>query len=297
MFFVEARYHRSPKRAADQVRYIAHREERLPDGGRRELYGIGARYRAFRGDEGAIRKALLDDARGLKRPVYFRFILTVDNRTAERFARLDSRLAERVIRDSVQKTFRSAARGVQGVFAIHQHGGEERAAHPHVHALLSPRLETGAPTHISPQRIERVKHHWEAEVLRSLDRQERRLERARDTRTPTVPQPEPAPGPGPLFEREPVPSRARPEPERGPRRVGPLTFALLAGRKLGRLGRRYVWDGRWLRAVTRLNAMTRDPERMARRTTFRLMASLLPGPMRDALCSLRGLPALGLHTR
>ena len=60
MFFVEARYHRSPKRAADQVRYIAHREERLPDGARRELYGIGARYRAFRGDEAAIRKALVD---------------------------------------------------------------------------------------------------------------------------------------------------------------------------------------------------------------------------------------------
>ena len=27
MFFVEARYHHSPKRAAGQVRYIAHREE------------------------------------------------------------------------------------------------------------------------------------------------------------------------------------------------------------------------------------------------------------------------------
>lgn len=295
MFFVEARYHRSPKRAADQVRYIAHREERLPDGARRELYGIGARYRAFRGDEAAIRKALVDDARGLKRPVYFRFILTVDNRTAERFARLDARLAERVIRDSVQKTFRSAARGVQGVFSIHQHGGEERAAHPHVHALLSPRLETGAPTHISPQRIERVKHHWEAEVLRALDRQERRLEQARETRTTSSP--EPTPGLGPLFERAALPSRARPEPDRGPRRVGPLTFALLAGRKLGRLGRRYVWDGRWLRAATRLNAMTRDPERAARRATFRLMASLLPGPMRDALWSLRRLPALGLRTR
>lgn len=43
MFFVEARYHNSPKRAADQVRYIAHREEGLRDGQRRELYGIGPR--------------------------------------------------------------------------------------------------------------------------------------------------------------------------------------------------------------------------------------------------------------
>ncbi|PYQ41697.1 MAG: hypothetical protein DMF77_15190, partial [Acidobacteria bacterium] len=187
MFFVEARYHWSPKKAADQVRYISHREERLPDGRQRELYGIGARYRAFRGDETAIQRALAQDARGLKRPVYFRFILTVDNRTAERFARLDPQLVERAIRDAVQKTFRGAARGVQGVFAIHQHGGDERPAHPHVHALLSPRMETGAPTHISPKRIQWVKERWESEILRGLDRQERRLERARESRTPAVP--------------------------------------------------------------------------------------------------------------
>jgi hypothetical protein len=137
VFFVEAKYHHNPKRAADQVRYIAHREEGLRDGQRRELYGIGPRYRAFRGDETAIRRALVQDARGLRTPVYFRFILTVDNRTAERFARLDGRLTERVLRDSVDKTFRGAARGVQGAFAIHQHGGGGCPAHPHVHALLA----------------------------------------------------------------------------------------------------------------------------------------------------------------
>ena len=65
MFFVEARYHRSPKRAADNLRYIAHREEALPDGRRRELSGIGPRYRAFRGDEHAVRRALVEDGRGL----------------------------------------------------------------------------------------------------------------------------------------------------------------------------------------------------------------------------------------
>ena len=57
------------------------------------------------------------------RPAYFRFILTVYNRAAERFARLDGTATERAIRDAVQKTFRGAARDVQGVFAIHQHGG------------------------------------------------------------------------------------------------------------------------------------------------------------------------------
>lgn len=112
MFFVEAHDHHSPKRAADQVRYIAHREEGLREGERRELYGIGPRYRAFRGDERLIRKALIEDARGLRNPVYFRFILTVDNRTADRFARLDGHLTERVLRDAVEKTFRGTARPV-----------------------------------------------------------------------------------------------------------------------------------------------------------------------------------------
>src|SRR5262249_4560918 len=125
---------------------------------------------------------------------------------------------------------------------------------------------------------------------RELGRQERRLEKARESRTTT--------SPGPLFERQPArPGRAKPTPERSERRVGPLTFAFMSGRQLGRMAKRYVWDGRLLRAIGRLNAMTRDPERAARRTTFRLMATLLPGPMRDALWSLRGLPALGLRTR
>jgi len=184
VFFVEARYHHNPKRAADQVRYIAHREEGLRDGQRRELYGIGPRYRAFRGDERAIRNALVEDARGLRNLVYFRFILTVDNRTAERFARLDGRLAERVLLGSVDKTFRGAACGVQGVFAIHQHGGEDRAAHPHVHALLSPRFQDKSPTHLSPRAIQAVRERWEREVLRGLERQERRIEHARNERTP-----------------------------------------------------------------------------------------------------------------
>jgi hypothetical protein len=42
VFFVEARYHRSPERAAGQVRYIAHREEGLTDGRQRELYGLAS---------------------------------------------------------------------------------------------------------------------------------------------------------------------------------------------------------------------------------------------------------------
>ncbi len=232
MFFVEAHYHHSPKRAADQVRYIAHREEGLRDGERRELYGIGPRYRAFRGDEKAIRRALLEDARGLRNPVYFRFILTVDNRTAQRFTRLDGRLTERVLRDAVEKTFRGAARSVQGVFAVHQHGGELRASHPHVHALLSPRLQNRKPTH----------------------------------------------------------HRRRP--------LGPIGLFFLSTNKARRLAR---VGGRWLdglvRPGLRLTAMSRNPERVARRMTFRLATALAPKPIREALWALRGLRGLGLRCR
>jgi len=56
VFFVEAHLHHNPKRASGQVRYIAHREEGLPEGKGRELYGIGPRYRAFRGDAKAMQR-------------------------------------------------------------------------------------------------------------------------------------------------------------------------------------------------------------------------------------------------
>jgi hypothetical protein len=291
VFFVEAHYHHSPRRAADQVRYIAHREEGLRDGQRRELYGIGPRYRAFRGDERAIRKALVEDARGLRNPVYFRFILTVDNRTAARFARLDGRLAERVLRDSVQKTFRGAARGVQGVFAIHQHGGEGRPAHPHVHALLSPRLEDRSPTHLSPRAIQAVRERWEREVLRGLDRQERRLDRARKDRTPMEPlTPYRWQDRVPPLDR--VPARARRRPLGS---IGLFFLRTNRARRLARLGGR--WLDRLLRPGRRLTVMTRDPERAARRMTFRLATALAPPAIREALWAMRGLRGLGLRQR
>src|SRR5439155_15226474 len=168
-FFVEARYPRD--RLGGQVRYIAHRKEGLTDRQRRELYGIGERYRALRGDEKATRDGLRGDGRGLRNPVYFRFILTMDNPTAERFKRFD---------------VRGAARGAQGVFAVHQHGGRDRPAHPHGHALLSPRFENRMAVHISPVRIQRIKERWEREVLYALARQERRLDRPREALAHTL---------------------------------------------------------------------------------------------------------------
>jgi len=286
VFFVEARYHRDPSRAGAQVRYIAHREEGLTNGHRRELYGIGERFRAMRGDEPAIRKALREDARGLRNPVYFRFILTVDNPAAERFRKLDGYLCERVLRDAVEKTFRGAARGAQGVFAVHQHGGKGRPAHPHVHALLSPRFENRMAVHLSPLRIQRIRERWEKEVLIGLQRQERRLERARHARAPS-----------------PFPRRRERDDERpyavlpfrkAPRRDGQLEL-FTPTRPWPSRAQGNPWVARWLRFGRRGVRWPQDPELAVRRAVFRLASRAIPTPMRDVL-SLLSRPR-GLSTR
>jgi hypothetical protein len=288
VFFVEARYHRDASRVGAQVRYIAHREEGLTDGRRRELYGIGDRYRTMKGDERAIPKGLRDDARGLRNPVYFRFILTVDNAAAERFHRLDGSFCDRVLRDAVEKTFRRAARGAQGVFAIHQRGGVYRPAHPHVHALLGPRFENGMAVHLSPLRIQRVRERWEREVLVGLERQERRLDRARD-----------APPPPPF------PRRRERDDERldsllpvrtAPRRESQLELFTTARRSL-RLIRGDKWAAQWLRFGRRPSHWHQDPERAARHAVFRLASKAMPAPIREVLSLVRGLQGLGVRQR
>ena len=288
MFFVEARYHRDPRRAGAQVRYIAHREEGLTDGRRRELYGIGERYRALRGDEPAIRSALRGDGRGLRNPVYFRFILTVDNPTAERFQRFGGRLSERVLRDAVERTFRAAARGTQGVFAVHQHGGQDRPAHPHVHALLSPRFENRMEVHISPVRIQRFKERWEREVLAGLQRQERRLDRMRQGYVPRLPT-------LPRDRDDRLPLQLLPyRPAR--RRDGQLELFARA-KKAIRPAHEIGWARQWLRFGWRGTRWERNPEKAARWIMFRLASKAMPGAIRDALRVLRGLRGAGVRQR
>ena len=286
MFFVEARYHRNPNRVAAHVRYIAHREEGLTDGQRRELYGIGERYRLMRGDEPAIRKALREDARGLRNPAYFRFILTVDNSAAERFQRLDGHLCERVLRDAVERTFRGSARGAQGVFAVHQHGGQGRPAHPHVHALLSPRYENRMAVHLSPLRIQRIRERWEKEVLIGLPRQERRLER---TRHALVPSPFPR-------RREHVDERpyALLPSKKARRRDSQLELFATARRSLP-VAHGNSWVRLWLRFGRHGLRRQQDPERAARRTVFRLASMAMPTRIRQVIRLLRG--PRGLHVR
>jgi hypothetical protein len=292
VFFVEARYHRSPAKVPQQIKYMSHREEGLHGGECRELFGIGDRYKALRGNEQAIQRGFAEDAKGLRKPVYFRFILTMDDKAAARFARLDGAIAQRVIRDAMDLTFRGADRQVQGVFAVHQHGGPGRAAHPHVHALLSPRLRNGAPTHLSPRAISQIRERWEVEVLRVLERQEQRLQRGRTEpeRTPLTP-----PRFGPARERQArLPfedRRKRIRPRR--RHIGLLTLNFLRARparKAGKLAGRSV-DGA-LRLFDRAMAMSRDPERVARQSVARVAMLALPQPIREAILITRGIRGL-----
>ncbi len=277
MFYVDARYHRDPSRVSGQIRYISHREEDLTDGRRRELYGIGARYRALRGDEQAIRNAFRDDARGLRSPVYFRFILTVDDAAAERVMRLGWHLSERAFRDAIDKTFRDSVRGAQGVFSIHQHGGEKRLAHPHIHALLSPRFENGMAVHISPERIRRVKGRWEREVLAGLARQERRFFRYREL-------PAPEPRPRNQDARRPPPTLL----PSGQTYDRPVDVLATARRRL-RLLRGDAWTRGLLPFARRAARWERNPEQVARQAAFRLLTRAMPEKIRDILWLIRGL--------
>jgi hypothetical protein len=279
VFYVDARYHRDPSRVGGQIRYISHREEDLADGRRRELYGIGARYRALRGDEQAIRDAFRNDARGLRSPVYFRFILTVDDAAAERVMRLGWHLSERVVRDAIDRSFRDSVRGAQGVFSIHQHGGEKRAAHPHIHALLSPRFQNGMPVHISPERIQRVKARWEREVLSGLERQERRFFRYRELPAPEDrPRDEDARKPPPTL----VPSRRHLVRDR-------QLDVLGTARRRVRLLRGNAWTRRLLPFARHAARWERNPEQVARRAVFHLATRALPARIRDVIWLLRGL--------
>jgi len=179
MFFVHVRYHSLNSGVQNGIRYFSHREEQQPEGRTRPLYGIGERYKALKGDEKAIARQLREDATGLKDPRYFRVKLTVNDAAAQKLARLSVRGREWVVRDAVERTFRSTLRLAQGVFVIHEHGGTMRPfGHPHAHVHLSPLMANGqALRRIPPSRLQAFKDRWEHEVTtlarRMLEREGR----------------------------------------------------------------------------------------------------------------------------
>jgi hypothetical protein len=211
----------------------------------------------------------------------------VDNPAAERFKRLDGHVSARVLRDAIDKTFRGTLREAQGVFAIHEHGGADRPAHPHVHALLSPRFQNRMAVHISPARIQRVKERWEREVLAGLQGQERRLQLMRQLVRPR-------------------PVRPRDREDRLPfellphrptvRRTGQLELFTRAERAVSMV-RTSAWTARGSRLGRRGRLWARDPEKAARRAAFRLASRVMPGSIREVLRLLRGARTVGLRQR
>ena len=185
------------------------------------------------------------------------------------------------------KTFRGTLREAQGVFAIHEHGGVRRPSHPHVHALLSPRFQNRMAVHISPARIQRVKERWEREVLVGLQRQERRVQRMRQLVPVLL---------GPARERDDrVPLQVLPR-LRAARRTSQLELFDRAERSV-RLVRASGWTSRWLRFRRRGSLWARDPEKAARRATFRIASKAIPRTIREVLRLLRGVRTVAVRQR
>src|SRR5258708_39226207 len=179
MHVVRGFYHRSPARAGRYVQYISHREEGLPRGERREIYGIGERYKEVArmvpdplDRERAYKRLIEEDAQRLRRPVFHQRVFTVDNRAAAHLASLPRTEAERELRGAFAKALRGTAIGrqVQGVYAIHWHGGEGRPAHPHIHALLSPLRRDGHHLYLAKSDLLALRGAWNREVERKLSR-------------------------------------------------------------------------------------------------------------------------------
>ena len=279
MYFVEVNYDHSLGKNTGRIEYISHREEQLREGRTRQLYGIGERYRALRGEERAIKRAFAKDAEGLRRPVFFRLKLTVDDKAAQRFARFGPTTVERGMRDSVDRLFRGVLRDAQGVYAVHHPGGLNRPSHPHVHVQLSPRFHDGTPIHISPQRIAKLKLRWEHEVLRELDRRERRFVREPARLTTRLRQP--------TQERA---SRPRPGRADGWHDLVWLLRPYRRIRVLPGLDTRFPLA---LRSRGPGQEIAQNPERVVRRTVLNLAAKALPKPFREALELGRTLTRIG----
>jgi hypothetical protein len=176
MHVIRGHYHRDPARAGRYIHYISHREEGLPRGERREIYGIGERYKEVARTvpdpperERAYQRLIQEDAQQLRRPAFHQPVFTVDDRVAAELARLPRAHAERELRDAFARTVRGTVVGrrVQGVYAIHWHGGDHRPAHPHIHALFSPLRRDGQSLYLSKSELRALGGAWTQGVERN----------------------------------------------------------------------------------------------------------------------------------
>lgn len=264
--YVNVNFHTNAGKVGGTVRYVAHREESLPEGRTREIYGIGPRYRELRGDETAIIRRLRGDAEGIRQPHFFRVKFTVDDAVAARLMALPAPYRDWAIRDAAEKTFAGAFSRAQGVFVIHYHGGANRPfGHPHAHAVLSPRLQDGVALQFIPRsRLARIKDRWEGEVTRAVERFERRSLLRRGDR---------------------VPAWAL-TPRRDTRTHFGERLLELAARRTATaaLGRP---AGALLRTAVDARASRHGPAGVLKRFAPRLAETVAPGPLRTALRAVR----------
>ncbi len=176
MHVIRGHYHRDAARAGRYIHYISHREERLPRGERREIHGIGERYKETARmvpdaleRERAYQRLIQEDAREVRRPVFHQPVFTVDDKAAAGLARLSRAEAERELSDTFTKALRGTVVGrrVQGVYAIHWHGGDHRPAHPHIHALFSPLRRDGQSLYLPKGELRSLCGAWTQEVDRN----------------------------------------------------------------------------------------------------------------------------------
>jgi len=264
-YFVQVSYTPPDRKGLQKgIAYISHREERLPGGRTRTLYGIGDRFKALRGDEAAIIRQLWDDRQNLRSPVFYRAKLTIDDQAARQLLSVPEQHRERVLRDAVDRTFRSALRHSQGVYVIHLHGGASRPyGHPHVHVRLSPAMGNGRRFFLRPERLELFKRTWEREVQWTLDRA---INRAR---------------PGRSLESHgdrPTRSPRRTKDGRGRHGLGLLRPLL----------RTYAPSvANLLTAGDRARSAARSPRQGIENASFRLATRALPAPLRAGLALAR----------
>jgi hypothetical protein len=151
------------------VEYITHREESIPGGRRRPLYGLGERFRAMPLEPTGAAAVLERDGARVPGARWYRLHLTVDDQRAALLQQLAPSRAESVLRVAVERTMRTVLPLAEGVYVTHSHSTlGRRFGHPHVHVHLSPRGRGGAAMRIDRRRLVGLREAWERAVDRAV---------------------------------------------------------------------------------------------------------------------------------
>jgi hypothetical protein len=180
--YVYIDFHRNRGRVRPHIQYIADREHS------RGLRGLGREFRELGGDVEKVIHLFHEHGDRVRRSVgtgtermvregpFHEMIFTLPTDLARRVTAAGERLPngrDHVLRDAIEAVFRSVGRHLQGVYAVH-FNSLKRGEHPHVHVALSPLDSCGRTTFITGRQRAGFRSAWEREVVRALDRAERR---------------------------------------------------------------------------------------------------------------------------